>query len=71
MTDDSIKQLFVPSPMSYYRTLTNGSECRVRLSQDEAAVTLKAHDYGVSALTGDEAQLLDVVIGKLKDQIHP
>ncbi len=57
--------------LSYYKQLTQGGSFDVELSDEQAAVILKAHDYGVGQLSSDEIVILDAVIGKLKDKIWP
>lgn len=57
--------------LSYYKQLTQGGSLEVELSGEQAAVVLKAHDYGVGQLNSDEIVILDAVIGKLKDKIWP
>lgn len=57
--------------LDQYKHLTHGGDFSLNLSQDEACVILKAYDYGTTNLTVDERQILDQIIGKLKDQIWP
>jgi hypothetical protein len=57
--------------LQHYRQLTQGGKVTVNLSPEEAAVTLKAYDDGVAALTMNERLELDRVIAKLKDQLWP
>lgn len=66
------KPLFT-SGLDYYREMTRDQKCSVSLTGDESAVVLKAYDYGVLALCFNEEErlLLDAVISKLKDIIHP
>lgn len=61
----------IPKPISHYKDLTAGGECKANLSQDEACVVLKTYDYGVDALNDDDKQLLHSLIGKFKDEIWP
>ncbi len=72
-TDDKIKvpDIFKPKDISYYEDLTDGGNVEVQLSQEQAYVVLKVHDYGVDALAPDEKDILHAVVGKLKDQIWP
>lgn len=63
--------MFAPKRLDYYKDLTSGGEYAVNLSQDEACVALKIHDYGVDNLPDDEKLALYRLIGKLKDQIWP
>ena len=65
----SSKSIFPQKTLDYYRTLTNGGECSVNLSQPEACVALKVYDYGIDDISDEEKQLLYSLIGKLKDQI--
>tara|TARA_Y100001934_G_C11958391_1_gene588316 strand:- start:226 stop:492 length:267 start_codon:yes stop_codon:yes gene_type:complete len=60
-----------PKPISYYKDLTAGGECKTNLTQNEACVVLKIYDYGVDALNDDDKHLLHSLIGKLKDEIWP
>lgn len=43
----------------------------VELSQDEMAVILQIHDYGLDGITEEETQLLYSVIAEIKNHIHP
>lgn len=70
ITDTAVSS-FSPKPLQYYRNLTDGGSYQISLSQDEACVALKTHDYGVGVLTDNEKQMLHSIIGKLKDQIWP
>jgi hypothetical protein len=70
MSEESEK-MFDPAPTSEYEHLTQGGSYKVDLSQVEAAVLLKAHDYGVKALNDDDLEKLDIVVSKLKDKIWP
>lgn len=63
--------MFKPKSLEYYKTLTSGGECAVNLSQDEACVALKIHDYGVDDLTEEDKQVHFSLIFKLKDEIWP
>lgn len=56
-------------PIDYYLSLTNGGEFEVDLSKDEAAVILKAHDWGVSELDANETAILDRAISSIKESI--
>ncbi len=68
----SIESIFIAGPASTYDHLTSGgANINLVLTQDECSVALKAYDYGVEQLSAEEAQLLDAVISKLKDKIHP
>lgn len=67
----SLEQLLAPKPMEHYAKLTNGGEFKVTITQDEACVALKIHDYGVEALNNDEKTALHSLIAKLKDKIWP
>ena len=46
-------------------------KCSIDVTRDESAAVLKAYDRGVDVLNQDELQLLNSVIAKLKDIIHP
>lgn len=63
--------MFIQKPISYYKDLTTGGDIKVSLTQDEACVALKTYDYGVESLDDAEKQLLNALIGKLKDEIWP
>lgn len=63
--------LFAPQDLDYYRELTRDLPCEVDLARDECAVVLKAYDRGVNVLNQEELPLLNAVISKLKDCIHP
>lgn len=43
----------------------------VELDQDQMAVVLQIHDYGIDGITAEEKQLLYSVIAALKNRIHP
>jgi hypothetical protein len=60
-----------PTGLDYYREMTRDQQCSVSLTGDESAVVLKAYDYGVPCLNQEEKLLLDGVITKLKEIIHP
>jgi hypothetical protein len=57
--------------LEYYKDLTSGGEYSINLSQEEACIALKVHDYGVDDLSSDEKQILYQLIFKLKDEIWP
>lgn len=57
--------------MSDYSHIARDCSVSVKLTADETAVILQAFDEGVDSLADDKAWLLDAVISKLKDQIHP
>jgi hypothetical protein len=63
--------MFAQKDMDYYKSLTRGGECTVNLSQDEACIVLKVHDYSVEDLSEEERQVLYQLTFKLKDQIWP
>ncbi|UUA74241.1 hypothetical protein [Cellvibrio sp. QJXJ] len=63
--------LFAPQDLDYYRELTRDLPCSVDLTRDECAAVLKAYDRGVNVLNLEELPLLNAVISKLKDCIHP
>lgn len=67
----TMDELFKPKPADAYRELTQGGHYTVELTQDEACVALKVHDYGVDTLSDEEKVTLHALIGKLKDQIWP
>lgn len=43
----------------------------VELDQDQMAVVLQIHDFGIDRMTEDEKHLLYSVIAALKNRIHP
>ena len=55
--------------LQHYRQLTQGGKVTVNLTPEEAAVTLRAYDEGVSALERDERLELDRVIAKIKESL--
>lgn len=67
----TIDNLLKPKPAESYNNLTKGGNCNLELSQEEACVALKIHDYGVDSITENEKVILHSLIGKLKDQIWP
>lgn len=66
-----IANLFPSNGLDYYRDLTRDLNCSIDVTRDESAAVLKAYDRGVEVLNEDELQLLNSVIAKLKDVIHP
>lgn len=66
-----IANLFSPKGLDYYRDHTRDMKCSIDVTRDESAAVLKAYDRGVDVLNQDELQLLNSVIAKLKDVIHP
>ena len=66
-----IDKLMQGQNLDYYKGLTAGGKFSVELNQEESAVILKIHDYGVDQLSDEEKQLLYRVIGKLKDEVWP
>jgi hypothetical protein len=64
-------ELFLPAPFREYQALTNGGQFNVDLTQDQAAVCLKAHDYGIDALSIEEKSELSIIVSKLKSEIWP
>lgn len=68
---EQLEQLFTPKSLDYYSGLTRGGECNISLNQQEAAVALKTHDYGVEYLSEDELLVFYSLVAKLKDQIWP
>lgn len=63
--------LFPPQDLDYYRDLTRDMRCSIDITRNESAAVLKAYDRGVDVLNPNELQLLNSVIAKLKDVIHP
>lgn len=63
--------LFPPQDLDYYRDLTRDMQCSIDITRNESAAVLKAYDRGVDVLNPKELQLLNSVIAKLKDVIHP
>jgi hypothetical protein len=63
--------MFKKKDISYYKDLTSGGDFKIHLTQDEACAALKAYDYGVEELDDVGLQLLNSVIGKLKEEIWP
>ncbi len=57
--------------LDYYRNLVSAGTCKIELSADEKAVILKSFDNGIRLLSTEEVVILDAVISKLKDVIHP
>ena len=43
----------------------------VDVNPEKCEAILAAHDYGLDALNGDGRQLIEQLIGQLKDQIWP
>lgn len=67
----TIDSLLKPKPSESYNNLTKGGNFNFDLTQEEACVALKIHDYGVDSITEDEKVFLHSLIGKLKHQIWP
>lgn len=57
--------------VSQYGHLTNGGKINVSLTQEEACVVMKVHDYGTGGLSFSESDVFNLLIAKLKDQIWP
>ena len=57
--------------LSQYHRLTRGGRVSLDLTQDEAAVALKAYDHGVHALNEDDRADLDSLLAKLKEKLWP
>lgn len=57
--------------LAYYTNLLGdgGFEIQADIGTDQAAVLIKAHDYGVACLSEGEIQLLDQLISRLKDSL--
>ena len=54
-----------------YTGIAKAGDYKISLTEQEAAVVLKIHDYGIDFLTEDERTELYKVIGNLKTKIHP
>ena len=63
--------LFPLQDLDYYRDLARDMQCSIDVTRNESAAVLKAYDRGVDILNPNEFQLLNSVIAKLKDVIHP
>ena len=70
-TQTSLTDLFPAKDLDYYRDLTRDMLVSVELTRDECAAVLKAYDRGLGVLNTEEAHLLNAMIAKLKDRIHP
>lgn len=70
-TQSSLADLFPAQDLDYYRDLTRDMLLSVELTQDECAAVLKAYDRGLGVLNTEEADLINAMIAKLKDCIHP
>jgi hypothetical protein len=57
--------------LGYYTSICRDGRYSIDLQTEEAAVVLKAYDYGILVLDEQEIQLLNSMLGKLKDQIWP
>lgn len=66
-----LDKLLTPKPIEHYFDLTQGGEFNVSITQEEACVALKIHDYGIDSLSERERVALYKLIAKLKDQIWP
>lgn len=68
----NLAELMKPSPLSYYQSLAPAQiKVSLTLENEQSAVILKAHDYGIAALTAQEVAVLDRLMSALKDEIHP
>ncbi|MDP2346756.1 MAG: hypothetical protein Q8N34_03415 [Gammaproteobacteria bacterium] len=63
--------VFTPSPLSKYIGMTDAKRVTVELSQEQAAVILQAHDYGIKSLPEESIELLDQIVSALKSEIWP
>jgi hypothetical protein len=70
-TQSSLADLFPANDLDYYRDLTRDMLLCVELTRDECAAVLKAYDRGLGVLNTEEADLINAMIAKLKDIIHP
>jgi hypothetical protein len=70
-TQTSLADLFRANDLNYYRDLTRDMLLYVELTRDECAAVLKAYDRGLGFLNTEEADLINAIIAKLKDSIHP
>lgn len=60
------------SDWDHYKELTHDDfSCEIELSHEEQAAVLQAYDYGINTLTEKQRHKIDVILSKLKDQIHP
>jgi len=72
ISEEAFASIFQPSPLSKYQGMLRGDMAvAVKLSQDEAAAVLQAHDYGLAALPPESLKILDRVMSKVKDNIWP
>lgn len=63
--------LFKPTSLRYYTGICRGGVYSTELTTEECAVILKTHDYGIWSLDEEEVVLLNGVMQKLKNAIHP
>lgn len=66
-TDQQVYDKLIAS----YGHITTEETLNLKLKQIEECVLLKAYDDGVETLNNFEAKVLDIVLGKLKEQIWP
>ncbi|MCR6651261.1 MAG: hypothetical protein NVV73_07120 [Cellvibrionaceae bacterium] len=66
-----LANLYKPASLRYYTGICRGDNYSVPLTTEECAAVLKAYDYGLWGLQEEEIVLVNSVISKLKDRIHP
>jgi hypothetical protein len=54
-----------------YLHLVTGGQRTIVLTPDEEATILRLYDYGLGVMTEREQYHVNVILAKLKDQIHP
>jgi hypothetical protein len=67
---DDLSEILNGEP-DYSHLRLKETNVNVTISKEEIEAVLTAYDRGFGFLGEEKRQLLDSVIGKLKDQIHP
>ncbi len=72
ISETDFARIFNPPPLAKYVNMLRGDMAvAVKLSQEEAAAVLQAHDYGLAALPPESLKILDRVMSKMKENIWP
>ena len=66
----NIKDILTETP-NYDHLNLDRQTLTIELSAEEQATVLHAYDQGIDTLNATQQQQLNVIIGKLKDRIHP
>lgn len=54
-----------------YSHIAKNSNINLSLSAEETKIIYKTFDRGLKSLSPEEVELLEIVIAKIKDKLHP